>query len=78
MKILSAVQEAAMTVLSMKDLFNLWQNGCISPLPEKAVEIRMVTLLLKRMGANSCVYVHRGVGFRLVQALQTCKLRKGE
>lgn len=65
-----------MTVLSMKDSFNLWQNGCISLLPEKVVEISTVTLLLKGLGASLCVYAHRDVGFTLVQTHQTCKLRK--
>lgn len=76
MKILSFMWEAAMTVLSMKDSFNLWQNGCVSPLPEKVEEIYMVTLLQKRVGATLCVNIHRNVGFRLVWTHQTCKLRK--
>ena len=76
MKILGSMQEAAMTVLSMKDSFNLWQNGCISPLPETVEEISMVTPLLKRMGASLCAYICRGVGFTLVQTHKTRKLSK--
>lgn len=70
------MQEAAMTILSVKDSFNLWQNGCISPLPEKAEEIRMSTLSLKRMGESLCACIHRDVEFTLIQTYQTCKLRK--
>lgn len=70
------MQEAAMTVLSMKDSFNLWQDGCTSLLPEKMGEISRVALLLKRMGANLCGCTDRDVGFTLVQTHQAYKLRK--
>lgn len=70
------MQEAAMTILSVKDSFHLWQNGCISPLPEKAEEISMNTLSLKRMGESLCTCIHRDVGFTLIQTHQTCTLRK--
>lgn len=56
MKILGSVQEAAMTILSVKDSFNLWQNGCISPLPEKAEEISMNTLSLKDGRKPVCMH----------------------
>lgn len=70
------MQEAPMTILSVKDSFNLWQNGYISPLPEKAEEISMSTVSLKRMGESLCAYIHRDVRFALIQTHQTCKLRK--
>lgn len=55
MKILGSMQEAAVAALSMKDAFNLCQNGCISPLSEK-IEISAVTLVLKGMGVS--LHVH--------------------
>lgn len=76
MKILGSMQEAAMTILSVKDSFNLWQNGCISPLPEEAEEISMNTLSLKRMGESLCACSHRDVGFTLIRTHPTCKLKK--
>lgn len=73
---LGSMQEAPMTILSVKDSSNLWQNGCISPLPEKAEEISMNTASLKRMGESLCSCIHRGVWFTLVQTHQNCKMRK--
>lgn len=65
-----------MTVLSMKDSFNLWQNGCISPLLEQVEEISTAILLLKRMGTSRFIDV---LGLCYVgQTHQTFKLRKGE
>lgn len=75
---LGSMQEAPMTILSVKDSFNLWQNGCISPLSEKAEEISMSTASLKRMGESLCSCIHRDVGFTLAQTHQTCKLRKAD